>query len=236
MEKLQQTIGFNSPFISENGAAIYIPIGYFDQQPQDTFTQGYYWVKEFCQPRKYWLDLLTQHAQAFNDDFIGFSSLSVEALCEITDLSPDNARLALIRNYAEPVLWQGSETNKQAFIELMTRVGAHTLQGGRFLHVGGDTDKGKAMQWLADVYSKQYNTPVTTIALGDSGNDNAMLEAADLAIQIKSPVHEFPSLATKNPCIKSSEFGPKGWAECIKQTLLSSSAESPVKQLSLGGA
>ena len=236
MEKLQQTIGFNSPFISENGAAIYIPIGYFDQQPQDTFTQGYYWVKEFCQPREYWLDLLKQHAQAFNDDFIGFSSLSVEALCEITDLSPDNARLALIRNYAEPVLWQGSETNKQAFIELMTRVGAHTLQGGRFLHVGGDTDKGKAMQWLADVYSQQYNTPVTTIALGDSGNDNAMLEAADLAIQIKSPVHEFPSLATKNPTIKSSEFGPKGWAECIKQTLLSSSAESPIKQLSLGGA
>ncbi|MFC1520631.1 HAD-IIB family hydrolase, partial [Pseudomonadota bacterium] len=32
MEKFQQTIGFNSPFISENGAVIYIPIGYFDTQ------------------------------------------------------------------------------------------------------------------------------------------------------------------------------------------------------------
>tara|TARA_R110002124_G_scaffold109399_1_gene262203 strand:+ start:344 stop:1261 length:918 start_codon:yes stop_codon:yes gene_type:complete len=236
MAKLQQTIGFNSPFISENGAVVYIPIGYFDQQPEGTFTEGYYWVKEFCKPRQYWLELLNQHAQAFNDDFIGFSSLSVEALCELTDLSPDNAKLALIRHYAEPVLWQGNEANKQAFIELMTRVGANTLQGGRFLHVGGDSDKGKAMNWLADVYSKQYNAPVTTIALGDSGNDNAMLEAADLAIQIKSPVHPFPILTTPKQSIKSNECGPKGWAECIKQTLLSSSAESQLNQLPFGGA
>ncbi|CAM4287407.1 HAD-IIB family hydrolase [Shewanella livingstonensis] len=242
MEKLQQTFGFNSPFISENGAVIYIPIGYFSQQPQDTLTQGYYWVKEFCQPRQYWLELLHQHAQAFNDNFIGFSSLSVEELCEVTDLSPDNATLALVRHYGEPLLWQGDDVSKQAFIELMASVGAHTLQGGRFLHVGGDTDKGKAMQWLAAVYAEQYGTLVSTIALGDSGNDNAMLEAADIAIQIKSPVHPFPLLTTKNPSIKSSEYGPKGWAECIKQTLLSSSetssvlAELAVSQPSFGGA
>ncbi|WP_351089679.1 HAD-IIB family hydrolase [Shewanella sp. S1-49-MNA-CIBAN-0167] len=236
MEKLQQTIGFNSPFISENGAVIYIPIGYFDQQPQDTFTQGYYWVKEFCQPRTYWLELLTEHAPAFDDDFIGFSTLSVEALCEVTDLSPDNAKLALIRHYGEPLLWQGDEASKQAFIALMTGVGAQMLQGGRFLHVGGDTDKGKAMKWLADVYAKQYHAPVITIALGDSGNDTAMLEAADIAIQIKSPVHDFPTLTTKKQSIKSSLYGPKGWAECITQTLLSSSVESQKNQLTFGGA
>ncbi|QDE30486.1 HAD-IIB family hydrolase [Shewanella polaris] len=236
MTKLQQTVGFNSPFISENGAVIYIPIGYFAQQPEDTFTQGYYWVKEFSQPREYWLKLLNEQAQAFKNDFVGFSSLSVEELCELTDLSPDNAKLALVRHYAEPLLWKGDETSKQAFIKLMTSVGAHTLQGGRFLHVGGDTDKGKAMKWLADVYTKQYGTPVTTVALGDSGNDNAMLEAADIAIQIKSPTHEFPTLTTNKKTIKSTEYGPKGWAECINKTLLSSSVESQNNPLSSEGA
>lgn len=235
MVKLQQTIGFNAPFVSENGAVIYIPIGYFEQQPEDTFTQGYYWVKEFSQPREYWLELLNEQAQAFKNDFVGFSSLSVEELCELTDLSPDNAKLALDRHYAEPLLWKGDDTNKQAFIKLMTTAGAHTLQGGRFLHVGGDTDKGKAMKWLAEVYSKQYGASVTTIALGDSGNDNAMLEAADIAIQIKSPTHEFPILTTNKQSIKSTEYGPKGWAECISKTLLSSSAEILTKpQLSKG--
>ncbi|MGX9460167.1 HAD-IIB family hydrolase [Shewanella sp. A14] len=234
MEKLQQTIGFNSPFISENGAVIYIPIGYFDQQPIGTFTQGYYWVKEFCQPRQYWLELLNQHAQTFSNDFVGFSSLSVETLCELTDLSPDNAKLALVRHYAEPIFWKGDDVRKQAFIELMTHAGAHTLQGGRFLHIGGDTDKGRAMKWLADVFATQYCTPVTTIALGDSGNDNAMLEAADIAIQIKSPTHEFPVLTTENTTIKSSQYGPKGWAECITKTLLSST--SPLNQQLTQGA
>jgi len=235
MEKLQQTIGFHSPFISENGAVIYIPVGYFDQQPEGTITQGYYWVKAFCQPREYWLELLKQHAQAFNDDFIGFSSLSVAALCELTDLSPDNAKLALVRHYSEPLLWQGDAGRQQAFITLMASHGAHILQGGRFLHVGGDSDKGKAMMWLADVYAQQYQTSVTTIALGDSGNDTAMLEAADIAIQIKSPIHGFPALTPKKPSIKSTEYGPKGWAECINQVLLSSTGVLQTNRLSSEG-
>ena len=50
MEKLQQTIGFNSPFISENGAVVYIPIGYFATQPEHTKSHNGFWVKEFSQP------------------------------------------------------------------------------------------------------------------------------------------------------------------------------------------
>lgn len=234
MEKLQQTIGINSPFISENGAAVYIPIGYFNEQPQDTFEQGYYWIKEFCPPREHWLKLLAQQAVEFEDEYVGFSSFSVEELCEVTDLAPDKARLALVRHYSEPLLWQGDEARKQEFIKHMTSLGAHMLQGGRFLHVGGESDKGKAMNWLAQIYAKQYQSEVTTIALGDSGNDSAMLEAADIAIQIKSPTHDFPVLSKKHT-IKSQECGPKGWAECITATLLTPTLATPSTSMSLGG-
>ncbi|WP_144211601.1 HAD-IIB family hydrolase [Shewanella donghaensis] len=220
MEKFQQTIGFNSPFISENGAVIYIPIGYFDNQPIDTITQGYYWVKEFCQQRSHWLSLLTLEAIEFAGDYIGFSSLSAEELCELTDLAPDKAALALVRHYSEPLLWTSDEPRKQAFIEHMKSLGANMLQGGRFLHVGGHTDKGLAMDWLAQVYANQYQTCVQTIALGDSGNDSAMLEAADIAIQIKSPTHTFPQIHTSSQPIQSSHYGPKGWAECLQALFL----------------
>lgn len=235
MEKLQQTIGINSPFISENGAVIYIPIGYFDEQPKDTVTQGYYWVKEFCPPRQHWLDLLAQQAVEFEDEYVGFSSFSVEELCEVTDLAPDKARLALVRHYSEPLLWKGDDVRKQEFIAHMTSLGAHMLQGGRFLHIGGESDKGKAMNWLAQVYANHYQAPVTTVALGDSGNDSAMLEAADIAIQIKSPTHDFPVLRKKQT-IKSQECGPKGWAECITATVLTPSLVTSSTSASLTGA
>ncbi|MCL1047311.1 HAD-IIB family hydrolase [Shewanella electrodiphila] len=227
MEKIQQTIGFNSPFISENGAVVYIPIGYFDTQPADTITQGYYWVKEFCEPREHWLQLLDSKASDFASDYIGFSTLTAEELCEFTDLSAEKATLALVRHYSEPVLWTADESRKRAFIEHMNSLGANMLQGGRFLHVGGHTDKGRAMDWLAQVYADKYQTSVQTIALGDSGNDSAMLEAADVAIQIKSPTHTFPKIITDNKTMQSKHYGPKGWAECLQALLLESSTSTP---------
>ncbi|MDO6775083.1 HAD-IIB family hydrolase [Shewanella sp. 3_MG-2023] len=229
MEKFQQTIGFNSPFISENGAVIYIPIGYFDTQPQDTFTQGYYWVKEFCEPRSHWLTLLETEAKAFAEDYLGFSSLTAEELCELTDLTPEKATLALVRHYSEPLLWTGDDTRKQAFMAHMNSLGANMLQGGRFLHVGGHTDKGCAMDWLAQQYANAYQTSVQTIALGDSGNDSAMLEAADIAIQIKSPTHTFPKIDTTSTPIQSSQYGPKGWAECLEALFLNPNSSTSLK-------
>ncbi|WOT06850.1 HAD-IIB family hydrolase [Shewanella youngdeokensis] len=226
MEYLQQKIGFNSPFISENGAAVYIPIGYFSSQPIGTFNQGNYWVKEFCEPRKQWLQLLETKTSDYATDFIGFSMLSVKQLCELTDLSIEQAKLAQQRHYSEPVLWTADEKRKKAFIEHMHSLGANTLQGGRFLHICGHTDKGRAMNWLAQVFAHEYQTSVQTVALGDSDNDSAMLEAADIAIQIKSPIHSFPNIITKNKIIQSQQFGPKGWAECLQALLLNSSTFS----------
>ncbi|ARD20472.1 MULTISPECIES: HAD-IIB family hydrolase [Shewanella] len=226
MEKIQQTIGFNSPFISENGAVVYIPIGYFEQQPEDTVTEGYYWVKAFCETRQHWLSLLDNQASEFAEDFIGFSSLSADELCELTDLSAEKAELALVRHYSEPLLWTADEERKQRFIDHMQKLGANMLQGGRFLHVGGHTDKGCAMNWLAQVYANAYQVGVNTIALGDSGNDSAMLEAADIAIQIKSPTHTFPTIQTSNKTMQSRHYGPKGWAECLQALLLDSPTPS----------
>ena len=67
----------------------------------------------------------------------------------------------------------------------------------------------------------QYNfeRPLVSIALGDSANDVAMLEAADYAVVIRSPVHDIPQIHAHNELIVTEQYGPEGWVEGLTKIL-----------------
>lgn len=221
LEVIQEELELNTPFIIENGAAIYIPINTFQSQPAGTKTTGDYWVKSFCLPRQHWLDLLSKHCKKFQRDYRGFATLPTAELCQITGLELAQAERAKQRQYGEPIQWLGNNSSKQAFIEHVVELGASVVQGGRFMHIGGYCDKGQALIWLTEQYREHFaNSTVYTIALGDGENDTAMLEAADIAVQIRSPVHDFPELYHQFKTFKSQRYGPEGWAEVIQNLLL----------------
>lgn len=220
LEIIRRELSLNTPFIIENGAAIYIPINTFNTQPEDTVMVGNYWVKSFSLPRKYWLTLLSNKTLEFTQYYQGFSTLSDSKLAEITGLNIDEAKRAKQRQYAEPIHWLGDDTTKKAFIEKLVNLGANVVHGGRFVHVGDYCDKGQALIWLAERYREHFaNNLISTIALGDGENDNAMLEAADVAVQIRSPAHDFPILYRQYKTIQTELYGPEGWAEAIQKCL-----------------
>ena len=221
--KIRQQLSLAAPFIIENGAAVYIPVGYFATQPVGTQLEGDFWVKPFCENKAHWLSLLEEQASQFSASYEGFSQLTTQQLAELTGLNDEQASMAKQRQYGEPLNWLGSAQVKAEFIEQMEKLGANLLQGGRFLHVSGHCDKGLAQGWLAQQY--QQNDPliqeIVTIALGDSGNDSAMLEAATIAVQIRSPVHDFPKLKRQQDVYQSQQDGPAGWAECLQKIVFS---------------
>ena len=233
LEVIKTELKLDTPFIIENGAAVYIPKNTFTTQPEDTETVGNYWVKSFCLPRKHWLDLLTEHSHDFSQYYRGFSSLSVTELSEITGLDSAQATRAKERQYGEPIQWLGDEKTKKAFILQLVELGVNVVHGGRFIHIGGFCDKGQALIWLTEQYREHYNNcSVYTLALGDGENDTPMLDAADIAVQIRSPVHDFPALYRKYRTSQTQLFGPEGWAESIQQLLSEQllSAQSNIEQ------
>ena len=120
------------------------------------------------------------------------------------------------RDFSEPIHWLSSEQRKQAFIEKLTAAGGTLLQGGRFLALGGKVDKGSALLQLTELYQQFLSlAKIHTLAIGDSGNDISMLDAATSAILIRSNTHSAPRLRRDSNLITSHGVGPHGWAESV---------------------
>ena len=218
--ELRRQLDLHGPFIVENGAAVYIPVNYFSHQPIGTIQQDGYWVKSLVHLREHWLSLLPSVPVELTALFTNMNSMTVNDIVNATGLDAASAALASQRQYSEPVLWHGNAAQKQLFIQHLNKQGATVLEGGRFLHVCGNCNKGKAMDWLMEQF-KFFNPQQTpySIALGDGNNDIAMLEAAQYAAIISSPIHIPPKLKRKHRLITSKNTGPTGWAEVLAKLL-----------------
>lgn len=232
VELLRDSLCNRHPFIVENGAAVFIPVGYFANQPQGTIEKEGYWVKEFSAPRQQWQGLIETVRPRYLDQFQTFADAGIDGIIAMTGLNVHAAARAARRQYGEPVCWHGNGNIKQQFISDLKQLGAQILEGGRFLHVSGLCDKGQALQWLTAVYQGNTTEPtLRTLAIGDSQNDLAMLEKADYALIIRSPVHGLPAVERKHNLYISTHTGPKGWAEGVNKiidaTLHSDSSNLP---------
>lgn len=217
---LREALGNRHPFIIENGAALYIPRDYFPGDIGESVVRGDYLVQELAPPRKRWLAELAALREEFPDQFDSFHSAGTAGIVAMTGLSEQQAEAAGTRGYSEPVQWLGTPQAEQRFLQRLKEHGATVVRGGRFLTVTGDCDKGRALAWLRDAYQQTGKTDrIEDLAIGDSDNDRAMLQAAKTALLIRSPVHGFPTLERDSGVLRSEAVAPAGWAEGVSRWL-----------------
>jgi mannosyl-3-phosphoglycerate phosphatase len=220
VEFLRAQLSNTGPFIVENGAAVFIPEGYFDRQPVDTVARDGYWVRELSASRDKWLNLLAELLEQFPQEYDYFFRAGTAGVMQMTNLPQERAVEANQREYSEPVKWLGGEEREAEFIACLQSRGACVQRGGRFLAVSGDCDKGRALAWLRQVYRESKPGSLWhDLAIGDSDNDRAMLEAAETALVVRSPVHDYPRLSRSDGVIFSTDYGPAGWAEGVARWL-----------------
>ncbi len=198
---LRQRLHNHDPFIVENGSAIFIPQNPLDKHHLRQIETGL------------GLPVIRQKLAEIRlpeDDFLALPDLSVAKIMHLTGLNDEQAKAAASRDYSFPIIWQGDEPQQQDFIQRLRSKGLEVLQGGRFLHVQGDTDKATAMKVLRDLYPDHG-----IAALGDSGNDLAMLQAAEVAMVIRSPGNQYLPKDFRADYI-SKQPAPAGWAEAIE--------------------
>lgn len=183
--------GNTDPFIVENGSALYDG----DQ------------VEVFGSPRSEILDILKPLRTRFQ--FTGYADVDVEQVMAWTGLGRQSAERSADRQFSEPLVWQDSPEAEEEFCRVVADRGLMTLRGGRFLHVLGQTDKGKPLAHLR-------RDKAAIVALGDRPNDLAMLEAADIGVVIAAPDG---FVLEAEGVLRSTATGPRGWAEMMTQIL-----------------
>lgn len=212
---LRESLHNRHPFIIENGAAVCLPAGYLQHPPDDCESTGELLIKPFVAPRAHWLAMLDRIRPAY-PDCRGFSEMDLSQIVALTGLSKQQAGRAAQREYGEPIHCPGPADQCQRLIAELHAAGGRVLTGGRFLHLSGHCDKGKALRWLNRQFATEWGVQPISIALGDSPNDSAMLEAADHAIIVRSPAHPPPRLSRSGSTLVTRATGPEGWVEGLR--------------------
>lgn len=187
-EALRREMGNDDPFIVESGGAIVlsgrtIVLGTPHEEILDAF------------------DLLKGRVGAR-----GFSDMTPEEVAADCGLPIERARLAKRREYDEPFRCEGDP------VPHAVGLGLRCSRGGRYWHLHGDTDKGRAVRRLL----KEIG-PARSVGLGDSMLDLHLLEAVDVRCAIAKPDGSFDAVLEAN-FADLRKF--TDWSRAVRDTVL----------------
>jgi mannosyl-3-phosphoglycerate phosphatase len=207
------------PFVSENGGGVFIPKNYFSFPfPYDRELDEYF-VLELGTFYPRIIEVLESIKREAGIKIKGFSDLTKEELTSLCGLSLKEAEFAKKREYDEPFIVEGGETEIEIIKRKIKEKEMNYVWGGTFHHILGNNDKGKAVEILKELYENQFFS-IFTVGIGDSLNDLPMLLAVDHPIFLKEKEELLPKVLSSAPKLTLLEGrGPQVWNEAVSKVL-----------------
>lgn len=218
IEFVRRNMGNRHPFVSENGAGIFIPEGYFPFPISYDRRTDNYLVVESGIPYARLTEFLDRIIREDTLPIRGFHSLSVESISRLTGLSIEASSMAKEREYDEPFLFDGDEAQWERLEELIESDGLTLTRSGRFNHLSGPDDKGTAAGILIDCYHHQYPDALI-VGLGDAVNDLPFLRMVDCPVLIQRPDGTYEPGIDIPKLYHAPQPGPAGWNIAILELI-----------------
>jgi mannosyl-3-phosphoglycerate phosphatase len=198
MEAWRELLDNHDPFIVENGGAVVMP--------DETIALG--------DPYEELVAVLQDASLESNCPVRGFHQMDDREVSQICGLPLDHARRARQREYDEPFEIPNRSPERAAMLlGAIEARGKRWTRGGRFYHITGNNDKGRAVRMLIARYPG-----ARTIGTGDAWNDVSMLSAVDVPIALPSP--DLDRIREAVPAARvASAPGPEGWNAALLELL-----------------
>jgi len=221
MKNLHEQMSLEAPFIFENGGGIFWP---GEEKNPEILGRD---VSELKKNK----DLLEA---LLGEPVLFITDMSAEEIMQRTGLSRDRALLSQKRLSSLPFIIQ---SGKMIIPEEMENINAaldkkalSITRGGRFYHLlTAGSDKGSAILRIIDYYRKKGKEAVTTIGIGDSENDIAMLRAVDIPVIVRKK--DGTVIDTGIDHVRTTRgAGPEGFTEAVKLTVTINMTEGGEQQ------
>ena len=213
-----QAMDIHGPMIIENGAAIWVPQDWGLERPEGSSSDADAWCHSFGPSRAMIRRQLAILSIEWGNRYQSLCDLSDKQVAAVTGLDLEGAARAKQREHCETLIWLGTPADRTAFAEQVETLDMRCLQGGRFVHVLASGGKAEAVSWLHRKIRAERPgfDGAISLSAGDAENDVEMLEVTDLALLVRSPVNEPPTVRRQGGLVNSDTEGPAGWAEGIE--------------------
>ena len=226
IEYYRREMKLADPFIVENGGAIVIPLNYFQPHYLQTYQTHLrnledYTCIELGRPYGELVNVLVQVASEAQVPLVGFHQMDLEQIVQHTGLDRQQAQWAAQREYDEPFLIDGNPSpgTVSTVKRLATLRGCRVVRGGRFYHLTGKSNKGRAVRILMQLYRMAHQIQLF-IGLGDSENDLTLLESVNVPILMAKSDGTFDTrILERIPSVKRALAGPVGWLQIVSTLL-----------------
>jgi mannosyl-3-phosphoglycerate phosphatase len=211
MERLAEALDWAGPLIVENGGALVLAQG-------RSLPLGV--------PRARLAEALLEIAAETGARVRGWSALRLGEITALTGLSAGEAALAASREYDEPFVLDDAESERRVELAALQR-GLRLTRGGRFHHLTGPSDKGRALRELLTLCAAEGQR-FRTVGLGDAPNDLTLLQAVERPILI--PGENGAPDAALVAALPDAEIapapGPVGWNAAVLAVLRDAPGEA----------
>ena len=210
IEKFNEELGVNLPFISENGSSIHglnlITSNFPDKLVLSREKEELIKIFENKVPEK------------LKEKCFQILRMSKKEKENILGLKDVKLKDALNRKYTLPFLFKGDKNEKNKLLRILNSNSLTLQEGGRVLNLCDNINKVKSMNRVIKILKKTEDK-IKTIAVGDNFNDLDMLKNCDIPCLVFNDQFIQDQINIDN-LIFSNKPSPEGWADVIKTALL----------------